>query len=218
MLDRSKALKVLFLGSKVDIMQSEAQRNNDVAVQPCDGTPESLTWCCGRSLNCCLGAENITRYTIAAQFGDPIPTAISPSDSPGTTQTYSIPSSIAQAPSTAPSVSNTAVPIVNNGLSSGAKAGIGVGAALGVITVIGVGFFVAKAMRWRKQAQTNALSYSDPVEEPKKEIYQYNLDGEAVQQLSGLESQVHELHASGSISELHVVARDGDGVSGDTRI
>ena len=125
-------------------------------------------------------------------------------------------SSIAQAPSTTLSVSSTASPAGNTGLSVGAKAGIGIGAALVAIAVVALGIFIVKAMRWRKQVRAIVPSYSGPVEEPTKEAYQYNLDGGSVQQLSGLESQVHELHTSGSISELHVVTRSTEGCGIDT--
>ncbi|KAI2480643.1 hypothetical protein Ptr902_07668 [Pyrenophora tritici-repentis] len=196
--------------------EDEEQRSIDIRVQPCDGTAESLTWCCGPTKNCCADGRNITRYTVAARFGDPLPTTTVLSSSPSD----SMPTATSQGSSmSSSSTHNSTIPVGNNGLSTGAKAGIGVGAVLGAITVIAMGIFIAKAMRWRRQARAIAPPYSDLPRPPSKEVYQYNLDGQNVQQLPGQESQVHELHASGSVSELgHVVTRITDGRSNETRI
>lgn len=82
-----------------------------------------------------------------------------------------------------------------------------------------MGIFIAKAMRWRRQARAIAPPYSDLPRPPSKEVYQYNLDRQNVQQLPRQEIQVHELYASGSVSELgHVVTRITNRRSNETRI
>ena len=52
---------------------------------------------------------------------------------------------------------------VNNGLSQGAKIGIGVGVPLGVIALVGIGFFaVWRSWRHSRAAKANAAGVSDP--------------------------------------------------------
>jgi hypothetical protein len=100
-----------------------------------------------------------------------------------------------------PSASSTGTATGNNELSTGAKAGIGVGAALGAIVLVGLGIFIAKAMRWRKKARNAAPSYSALEKYPSTDVYRYEQGGEPAQ-LAGREIQLHELPGSGGISEL----------------
>ncbi|KAF2272733.1 uncharacterized protein EI97DRAFT_436667 [Westerdykella ornata] len=137
--------------------ERESQRENSIKVTPCDGTPSSLTWCCGdNNTACCADGGNALRYTIARRFGDPIPAASpnSSSSSIATSTPTSSTSSQSLSPNTTSKASSgsTTPSTSSGGLSSGAKAGIGIGAAFGALALIGLGLFMKKAMRWRKKA------------------------------------------------------------------
>lgn len=103
-------------------------------------------------------------------------------------------------------------------LSTGAKAGIGVGASLGALALIGLGIFIAKALRWRKKARGASTPYVAPEEEPSKDIYRYEKGGSETAQLASAESQLHEMPGSGGVSELdqirgsRVVSRNASAV------
>jgi len=97
-------------------------------------------------------------------------------------------------------------------LSTGAKAGIGVGASIGAIALIGLGIFIAKALRWRKKARDAPTPYLAPEEQPSKEIYRYEKGGSEAAQLASAESQLHEMPGSVGASELDQV-RDSRVVS-----
>jgi hypothetical protein len=119
---------------------------------PCDGTNSSAKWCCGDSSDCCaLPDDSPNVHFLAATFG----ASTSPqASSTGSVATASIPSSTtatASASTSPPTSSNSNAN--NNDLSSGAKAGIGVGAAIGALILLGLGFFIAKSMQWKKKAK-----------------------------------------------------------------
>jgi hypothetical protein len=99
------------------------------------------------------------------------------------------------------SATSTAIATGNGELSGGAKAGIGVGATLGAIALIGLGIFIAKALRWRKKARNATSSYRVPEEYTSKDVYRYEQDGNPVQ-LAGTESELHEMPGSVKVSEL----------------
>jgi hypothetical protein len=101
---------------------------------PCDGLATSLKWCCGTSTDCCNDEKRVK--VIAFEFRGAIPNTASASYNPLPTATAS-----------------TAAPTNNGnsgGLSTGAKAGIGVGAAIGGLLLLALGFFIA-----RKTAKNN---------------------------------------------------------------
>ena len=185
---------------KADRKQSAEQMNTDQSVTPCTGAADSITWCCGRSNRCCDDRSGITRYTIAQNFGDPIPTEVSSASSPEPSTNPSIVST----PTTTSSTFSPVTASGNSSLSTGAKAGIGVGAGVGAIALIVLGIFIAKALRWREKARGVAPSSQEVEELPVKDVYRYRYEPEPVQ-LAGMESQVHEMHGSGTASELQDV-------------
>ncbi|OJJ07740.1 hypothetical protein ASPVEDRAFT_88981 [Aspergillus versicolor CBS 583.65] len=96
---------------------------------PCDGTENSTVWCCGDKADCC---GTTSAVTIA-----PVLAAVASASSPSTSATAT-PSDTPSTPSTADSSS----------LSTGAMAGIGVGAVIGTMVILaGLGYFW---MRHRK--------------------------------------------------------------------
>jgi hypothetical protein len=206
------------VGSKTDEEQREAQRNTDILVTPCGGDADSTTWCCGETNACCTEGSGFAQYTIAARFGDPVPTDLSSSSissSSTLSSVFSASSTSASVLSSAststarPATSSTAAATVRNGLSTGAKAGIGIGAALGAIALIGLGVFMYKAMQWRKKARGAAPPYTYSEEYAPKDVYAYVHDRNSkVAQLAGIESAVHEMPASKTISEMHAATPD----------
>ena len=108
--------------------------------------------------------------------------------------------------------SSTPLAAGDSELSTSAKAGIGVGASIGAIALIGLGIFIAKALRWRKKARDAPTPYVAPEEQPSKEIYRYEKEGGETAQLANAESQLHEMPGSGGASELDQV-RDSRVVS-----
>ncbi|KAF1992856.1 hypothetical protein P154DRAFT_528187 [Amniculicola lignicola CBS 123094] len=52
---------------------------------PCDGTANSTRWCCGKSTDCCIPENNLPVYTLAANWGDPVPTGLAISSSSAST-------------------------------------------------------------------------------------------------------------------------------------
>ncbi|CAO2649748.1 Nn.00g010400.m01.CDS01 [Neocucurbitaria sp. VM-36] len=193
--------------------EREAQRNDNIKVTPCDGkgNSSSTTWCCGGNDACCGDGNDIPVYTIARRFGDPIPTPASmPSSSsfvlsPSATAT----NSASLASSSAPSASSSAPSASNGGLSTGAKAGIGIGAAFGAIALIVLGIFIYKALQWRKTAHAAAPSYTYPEELAcaPAEVYQYRQEPKLAQ-LAGMESTVHEMPGSKDTSETCIASPD----------
>lgn len=188
-------------------MQRDIQRNDNIKVTPCDGVgnSSSVRWCCGPSNACCADGIDLPIYTIARRFGDPIPTAsLSISSLPPASTTFSSSSAMFPIPST-----SSSVPIQGNfSLSTGAKAGIGVGVALGVIALTALGVFIYKALQWRKTAYAATPPYSTP------EGYNPHMPFEAYQcqqelkpaQLGGVE--IHEMSSSQNTSDAlvaHVV-------------
>lgn len=95
---------------------------------PCDGTENSTVWCCGDNDDCC---GTMSAVTIA-----PVLAAVASASSLSTPATAT--------PSSTPSTEES------SGLSGGEMAGIGVGAGIGTIVVLGaLGYFW---MRHRKSA------------------------------------------------------------------
>ena len=159
-------------GNCMDICRSSRGPSGTAMITPCDGTNKSEKWCCGDTTACCANANRdlvtfpmefvgMINGTIASLVTTPTPT---PTPTPGfvssatTTTGTPLPTSTSSAPSAAPQ---------NTGLSTGAKAGIAIGAVLGVLALIGVGFFARKALAWKKEAEgaraanLNTPSYAD---------------------------------------------------------
>lgn len=101
---------------------------------PCDGTRYSEKWCCGTSEACCTDG-NPSAVVLAATFTARSTNFASTSETSGYTP---------------PSLSNpisTPAHGASGELSIQEKAGIGVGAVLGSLVLVGFGFFTAKAVQ-----------------------------------------------------------------------
>lgn len=93
------------------------------------------------------------------------------------------------------------------GLSSGAKAGIGVGVSIGFIALIALGFFVWKALQWRKMAYaaTPTPTFEMPDAHESAGAYQYNGGAKERAQLASVEHTVHELPQAADSTMDHTV-------------
>jgi len=169
------------------------QRAGFKAMQPCSGTNNSITWCCGYSTDCCNNATLQDQVvTLVAKF---LAEPTSSSSSSVASSTSSVTSSVVRTVSTSTSTTTTSpaasigsaatteTPTPDGGLSTGAKAGIGVGAALGAILLVGLGIWIAKMMNKRKEAQAQAAYHNPDVEgyygqHPQK--YAYYAEADAV--------------------------------------
>ena len=118
---------------------------------PCDGTNSSSYWCCGDDTSCCASSNRIHLDQV---FGVAETTSKAVSPSATSLQTWSgqtsTPTSGVPAPFTA-----TPTPSVATGdeLSTGAKAGIGVGVTVGAIAIVALLCFVCKALQWRNNSR-----------------------------------------------------------------
>jgi hypothetical protein len=189
------------------IVLQETQRATDQVVTPCDGTANSSIWCCGGSDSCCAPDSTVPRYTIARVFAASVSATSSPVASSSSW------TSIASGTTATLSTSNSATASANDnpssdgGLSTGAKAGVGIGAAVGALALIGLGMFITKALQWRKKLREDegtAQSYT-PVSHGAPNLYQ--AEGTPVLELGhsttgkpaeiyGREAMVQELPAS----------------------
>ncbi|KAF2175875.1 hypothetical protein K469DRAFT_609226 [Zopfia rhizophila CBS 207.26] len=126
---------------------------------PCDGTAGSLRWCCGVDTSCCKDDKKVK--LIPFEFRGAIPNTAAASSAPWP---------IATSPSSQGD---------DDGLSTGAKAGIGVSAGIGGLALVGLGFMLA-----RRTAGRNARQEQPKVEEtetrgptpPEKTVYRYELE------------------------------------------
>ena len=140
--------------------------NGDAQVTPC-GDISSTTYCCGgNNTNCCNTPGAIT---IAAVIG---PTSTTSSSASSSTSTTSPNPSL---------VSNT-----SSGLSGGAKAGIGIGAALGGIACLV--FLLWVVMRVRKRGSRRTQGSNEQLQQ---------LDGNEVHEADvvGLNKQDRAIYA-----------------------
>ncbi|ORY08581.1 hypothetical protein BCR34DRAFT_391822 [Clohesyomyces aquaticus] len=122
---------------------------------PCDGNPTSEKWCCGNKTDCCNTDRAIT---LAAKFqagGSSSSTSISSSlfaTAPGSFVTTT-------ATGSATNTSDTRQGASKGGLSTDAKACIGVGAVAGALILLGLGFFVARYLQYKKVAESALISH-----------------------------------------------------------
>lgn len=152
-----------------------------------------------------MDGSGLSVYTLAKHFGDPIPT---PAPTPSVSTSILPPA--ASTTNTAPPGSSSAPAAANGGLSTGAKAGIGVGAALGAIALVALGVFLYKALQWRTRAQGAAPPYSYPEElaYAPAEVYRHQQEPKLAQLAAG-ESTVHEMPGSGGDTpEMRVTSPD----------
>ncbi|KAF2737742.1 hypothetical protein EJ04DRAFT_95922 [Polyplosphaeria fusca] len=125
----------------------------NVRMTPCDGTSTSERWCCGDSISCCGVDNNVNLQIVAATLGAPTTTAISSLPLPSASSTSIIPTS---------STTNVPSAASSSELSTGAKAGIGVCAAVGAIGLFIAGYFFARR-KGAHRAQPDDKPYTDTV-------------------------------------------------------
>jgi hypothetical protein len=113
---------------------------------PCDGTPNSTTWCCSRNKTCC-GTDS--EVTLAATLGASLPllsttpSTIIISTSLSSTETSTSANVAITYPTTVSSPNDN-----QTSLSSGALAGIAVSATVAFIAVLAL---LILGRRWKKQ-------------------------------------------------------------------
>lgn len=143
---------------------------------PCDDTAGSLKWCCGVDKSCCNDPKQVK--ILAFEFGGAIPNtskdqaAPTSSTTAGTTTTAGATTTTAAAATTTPT-SGPENEEKSSGLSTGAKAGIGIGAALGAIALLAVGFFIAR--RTGNKRNTAAVAPVSPYV-PEKQQHRHELE------------------------------------------
>ncbi|KAF2644648.1 hypothetical protein P280DRAFT_465942 [Massarina eburnea CBS 473.64] len=136
-------------GKCLDVCRETRNDAGGTLMTPCDGTNNSTKWCCGGSTTCCTNDYGVVQ--LPRQFsGKAISSGV-------------VSLSSASTPSPAPSQS---LPAERKGseLSSGTKAGIGIGVVFGLLVLVGAIFFVVKALAWRRKAnlqESEGLKYGD---------------------------------------------------------
>lgn len=156
---------------------------------PCDDTAGSLKWCCGVDKSCCNDPTQVK--ILPFEFRGAIPNTSSGQVAPfSTSVASSTTSSAASTTTTGAAASQTTGPLKeeeksSGSLSTGAKAGIGIGAAFGGLALLALGFFIARRTGHKKDvaaaaaasestsASASALAASYP---PDKEQHRYELD------------------------------------------
>lgn len=142
---------------------------------PCDGTAESLKWCCGFDTSCCKDESKVK--VLPFEFGGAIPNT-SKAATPNPTAPALNP------PSGSPNKDEDN----ESGLSTGAKAGIGIGAAVGAIALFGLGFFIA-----RNRSRNSAPDYEvAPPPPPPEKYYRYEVPENTRFQLDSVEGTPRE--------------------------
>jgi hypothetical protein len=136
--------------------QQEASADGTAEVTPC-GTNDTVTkWCCGHNNTACCFEDSAQNIPVSLGVS-------STSSSSATTSASATTTTIPTPSSTTSSNSNSN----NTGLTTGDKAGIGVGVAGGAILFVGLGLSIAWFQRRRKEKpaayelHTPQGSYSD---------------------------------------------------------
>ena len=131
-----------------------------------------------------------------------------------TTGTVAASTSTAPATPTTTSTTPTATSVASTGLSSGAKAGIGVGVSLGAIAVLAIaGFFLFR--RRKRQQETAAAATTEDTRHEKPE-----LDANGIQpNPHGREDALHEVDAPlyGTEAGRHELKSDGENTRHELR-
>ncbi|KAF2152072.1 hypothetical protein K461DRAFT_294924 [Myriangium duriaei CBS 260.36] len=130
--------------------------NGNAELTPCDGTATSTSWCCGHNNTACCGKGGPEEVILSATLaGLAAWQASSTASASSATSTPSSSASTTPPPSSTPSDSAKS----SKGLSTGAKAGIGIGAAVGGLALIGTLAFILVVLR-RKKANASASTQS----------------------------------------------------------
>lgn len=147
----------------------KASRN--VRMTPCDDTANSTRWCCGENKDCCAG--DIGVETLAQTFLGDFASATLSLSSSATTHASSTTAIQSTSPSGSPVLSNTEE---SSALSSGAIAGIVIGALVLVGLVGAAWFFFARRRKSRKLPPPIYIEEGHPTE-VSKTSYAYEADG-----------------------------------------
>lgn len=114
----------------------------------CDGTANSMIWCYEDSNACCTDSSNIPRHIIERRLS--VLTSSTPLSTLSLATLFSISPSILAICTTSattilvPLVTNSLSSIPGGGMSTGAKAGIGVGTTLRALALVGLGMYTTK--------------------------------------------------------------------------
>jgi hypothetical protein len=158
------------------------QGTTGAIMTPCDDTAGSLKWCCGVDKSCCNDPTQVK--TLPFEFRGALPNTTPGVTAPvSTSAASSTLSSVASTTTTGAAASETTGPPKEDkssgSLSTGAKAGIGIGAALGGLALLALGFFVARRTGHKKDvAPVAPVAPIAPVTPymPEKEQRRYELD------------------------------------------
>ncbi|KAL3443095.1 hypothetical protein BJX65DRAFT_312112 [Aspergillus insuetus] len=142
----------------VDVCSQGDDAKVTVQVTPCDGTENSIEWCCGSNTDCCGTDTAVTIAPIlpALASRNASSTSASSTTSTSTPSTLTTTTSSLSSPTPDKSNSNTKAtnPSSSSGLSTDAKAGIGVGSAAGAILIIAAVLFLWSRRRKKAMAIT----------------------------------------------------------------
>lgn len=158
----------------INNVQEQSFQQGFSRMTPCDGTRNSEKWCCGSTTYCCQPDDNPLQVRLAVVFNGSLPTQSASLSSNSTSAT----SMVVSSPSTSTTQSASATPPKNEdkeGLSTGAKAGIGVGAAFSVIALLGLGIFITRYLRRNKTDQI--ASPEESIQHPTSKPMSKELDG-----------------------------------------
>jgi hypothetical protein len=136
---------------------------------PCDDTAGSLKWCCGVDKSCCNDPTQVK--ILPFEFRGAIPNTSSAQVAAFSTSTASsTTSSAASTTTTGAAASQTTGSLKDekssDGLSTGAKAGIGIGAAFGGLALLALGFFIARRTGHKKDAAAAEAASAPPAPPP----------------------------------------------------
>ncbi|PVI01635.1 hypothetical protein DM02DRAFT_627534 [Periconia macrospinosa] len=161
----------------LDICSGSRDNNTGSArMTPCGNDPTSTSWCCGNTNDCCITKTGVINLPI--KFDGKAISSSQSSATPASTQSNTS--------SPSPHAPHSQDP---KGLSTGAKAGIGVGATLGVLLLLGALIFVRKALAWRRRACTNQ-QHPQP---EKADAFKGNYPGMQFNEMSDGRTDVNEL-------------------------
>ncbi|KAF2710036.1 hypothetical protein K504DRAFT_490256 [Pleomassaria siparia CBS 279.74] len=130
---------------------------------PCDGTATSKKWCCGVSCSC---SDEANVHELPAILGgalaeDSSSSSILPTNNPSATK-----SPFSPLQSTNAGAGDSGPNTTRMGLSSGAKAGIGIAVAFAAISLVAMSFLLWKALAWKRETAAQNKAYKYPQHAP----------------------------------------------------
>lgn len=140
-------------------LTTTSQNDNLQWIVPCDmaNANSSRRWCCGfENDDCCNDGNHLEFEELAVNFGDALdpPSSASGSATSSPTVSFTL-NTTPSSPTVGVSASDGGEVNAgkgNEGLSTGAKAGIGIGAAVGGLLLLGLGLYLGKFLYARKAA------------------------------------------------------------------